>query len=101
MEGWLHKGLYSAAEDFVDSGFRDAQLYVDFIVSRARNFRNCGVEPVLVFDGKRNNLKSETNSKREEMRASNMQQGRRLIESIRATSDGACRQKLRMEAIAW
>ena len=103
--GWLHKGLYAAAEDFVDSGktcwrsclhlwchfsshtalwtnhsiylffepplyksdckntiapppgFNDSQFYVDFILSRARSLREAGVEPVLVFDGKRNNLK--------------------------------------------
>ena len=35
--GWLHKGLYAAAEDIVDSG-EDSELYVDFILARARNF---------------------------------------------------------------
>lgn len=48
--GWLHKGLYAAAEDFVDTGI-DSDLYVDFMLARARNFILNGVEPVFVFDG--------------------------------------------------
>jgi hypothetical protein len=41
----------------MDLNFEDHMLYVDFLVTRTRNFRLCGVEPVLVFDGKRNHLK--------------------------------------------
>jgi 5'-3' exonuclease len=44
-------------QDYVDSGFEDAQFYVDYILFRARSLRDMGVEPILVFDGKRNNLK--------------------------------------------
>lgn len=80
--GWLHKGLFAAAEDIVDTGI-DSELYFDFLLARARNFilngiqtmnyctshtphveltetlprYSIGVEPVFVFDGKRNNLK--------------------------------------------
>jgi XPG N-terminal domain len=35
--GWLHKGLFAAAEDIVDTGV-DSELYVDFMLARARNF---------------------------------------------------------------
>jgi hypothetical protein len=35
--GWLHKGLYAAAEDIVDTGI-DSELYFDFLLARARNF---------------------------------------------------------------
>ncbi len=41
----------------MDLNFQDNLLYVDFLITRTRNFRLCGVEPVLVFDGKRNALK--------------------------------------------
>ena len=42
---------------FCTVGNTDAQFYVDFVLSRARGLREQGVEPVFVFDGKRNNLK--------------------------------------------
>jgi len=35
--GWLHKGLFAAAEDIVDTGV-DSELYFDFLLARARNF---------------------------------------------------------------
>lgn len=41
----------------MDLNFEEHLLYVDFLITRTRNFRLCGVEPVLVFDGKRNSLK--------------------------------------------
>jgi hypothetical protein len=41
------------AEHLVDSKLMDYMLYVDFILSRTRNFRLAGVEPVMVFDGRR------------------------------------------------
>jgi hypothetical protein len=120
---WLHKALYVVAEDIVDSGFQDAQLYVDYILIRLNELRNCGVEPVMVFDGKRSHLKvsstnivaivseisslfvclyvqSETNAKREESRRVNMENGRRLLDSMRAAMDTACAAKLKQEAIA-
>ena len=53
-----------------------------------------GVEPVVVFDGKRHLLKSETQGKREEGRVSNMDSARRLVESMRSTTDSACRAKV-------
>lgn len=98
--GWLHKGIFTAAEDFVDSNFEDYQLYVDWIINRLRNMRDFGIEPVLVFDGKRSVLKAETQGKREDLRQSNMESARRLISSMRATGDPACREKLRSEAVA-
>ena len=58
--GWLHKGLYVSAEDYVDSGFIDNELYIDFILSRVKSFDAIGVKLVLVFDGKRNNMKGDT-----------------------------------------
>ena len=39
------------------TGFNDYQFYVDYIMTRTRSLREAGVEPILVFDGKRNNLK--------------------------------------------
>jgi len=40
----------------VDTGV-DYNLFVDFLLARARNFTLSGVDPVFVFDGRRNNLK--------------------------------------------
>lgn len=54
---WLHKALYVVCEDIVDSGFQDAQLYVDYILIRLNELKSCGIDPVLVFDGKRSHLK--------------------------------------------
>ena len=55
--GWLHKAVFATAEDWVDSNCTDSQLYVDFVLTRVRNVQACGVTPIMVFDGKRNNLK--------------------------------------------
>ena len=73
--GWLHKGLYVSAEDYVDSGFIDNELYIDFILSRVKSFDAIGVKLVLVFDGKRNNMKGDTNRKREDSRTRYLEQG--------------------------
>lgn len=55
--GWLHKALYTVTEDLIDSNFVDNKLYVDHIVAKVRNIESCGLKVVMVFDGKRNNLK--------------------------------------------
>eukprot|EP01032_Pedospumella_encystans_P001350 gene1350-1562_t len=55
--GWLHKAVFATAEDWVDSNCTDSQLYVDFVLTRVKNVQQCRVTPVMVFDGKRNNLK--------------------------------------------
>eukprot|EP00605_Chrysophyceae_sp_TOSAG23-4_P000866 GSChrysophyteH1.ASY1.ANO1.957.1 assembled CDS len=98
--GWLHKGLYGAAEEFVDSNFEDAQLYVDFILMRVRTLLQNNVEPVVVFDGKRSTLKNETQEKRGDVRKSSIDQGRRLLESMRKVTDPATKAKLRQEAVS-
>lgn len=54
---WLHKAIFATAEESMDLGFEEHLLYVDFLITRTRNFRLCGVEPVMVFDGKRSCLK--------------------------------------------
>jgi 5'-3' exonuclease len=54
---WLHKAIFATAAEYLDLNFEEHMLYVDFIVTRTRNFRLCGVEPVLVFDGKRHHMK--------------------------------------------
>ena len=98
---WLHKGLYGAAEDYVDSNFSDNQLYVDFILTRVRQFMIMGVEPVMVFDGKRSILKSGTHEKRSDARRTCIEQGKRLLENMSKVSDAACKEKLRSEAISY
>ena len=99
ITGWLHKGLYAAAEDFVDSGL-DSELYVDFILARARNFLLNNVEPVFVFDGKKNILKTETCHKRNEFKEMKVESGKKLVANMGRTHDPACRMKLRQEALA-
>ena len=54
--GWLHKAIFACAEDSIDNDV-DSQLYVDFILGRAVTMQQVGVEPVMVFDGKRHRLK--------------------------------------------
>ena len=106
VAGWLVKGLYGACEDYVDtyihsnfSNFIDNQLYVDFIISRVRHMITLGVTPIVVFDGKRNNLKAETQEKRVDARHSSLAQGRQLLANLKSTTDEACRVKIRAEAI--
>lgn len=41
----------------MDLDFKDHMFYADFLLYRTRNFRIAGVEPVMVFGGRRNNLK--------------------------------------------
>lgn len=98
--GWLHKGLFSAAEDFIDSNMEDNQFYVDYILGRTEHLKKLGIEPVFVFDGKRSNLKSETQAKREDGRIKNMTQAKKLIETMKSTKDLACLRKLRNECIS-
>lgn len=99
--GWLHKGVYGSAEDYMDAGFIDQQLYVDFIIGRLRNLITAGgVTPVVVFDGRRNNMKSETREARSDARAIYLEQGKRLLENIRNSTDEATSFKLRAEAIS-
>jgi hypothetical protein len=57
LTAWLHKAIFATAEESMDLDFGEHLLYVDFLITRTRNFRLCGVEPVLVFDGKRSILK--------------------------------------------
>ena len=99
---WLHKGVFASAEEYVDSGFVDTQLYVDFIIGRVRNLVLCGgVIPVVVFDGRRNGLKNETRESRADTRHAYLEQGKRLLENMRnCTDDQHVRVKLRAEAIS-
>ncbi len=98
--GWLHKGLYGAAEDLVDNNFEDTQLYVDFILSRVRTLMLNNVEPVVVFDGKRSTLKNETAISRGDTRKSYMDQGKHLLDNMRKASDSTVKAKFRREAIS-
>jgi hypothetical protein len=54
---WLETSLVSTVEELIDHNFEDFMFYVDAILSKVRNFRIAGVEPVMVFEGKRNLLK--------------------------------------------
>jgi 5'-3' exonuclease len=55
--GWLHKAVYTIAEDWVDSNCTDSQLYVDVIITRLKQLQSHNIVPIMVFDGKRNALK--------------------------------------------
>ena len=67
--GWLHKAVFATAEDFIMHAFNgritsernfdnaNSQLFVDVIISKVNMLRCHGIEPVLVFDGRRNTLK--------------------------------------------
>jgi hypothetical protein len=54
---WLQKALSSSIEALIDNNFSDYMFYVDQILSKVRNFRIAGVEPVMVFEGRRTLLK--------------------------------------------
>ncbi|KAJ1419684.1 PIN domain-like protein, partial [Ochromonadaceae sp. CCMP2298] len=95
--GWMHKAVYATAEDWVDSNFADNQLYVDRLLNQVKSLQQCKVIPVMVFDGKRNTLKAETNEKRNEIKQSNIENARRLLESIGKTTDASARSKMRAE----
>ena len=95
VSGWLHKGLYGAAEDFVDSGFVDSQLYVDYVLNRVAILQGMGIEPVLVFDGRRNCLKDGTNTKRNDTRNGYLSVGQRLLEKMKSVNDVDTKTKLR------
>ena len=100
ISGWLHKGVYFTVEDLVDSNFRDSQLYVDFILNRIQVLATVGIIPVVVFDGKRNYLKSETNDKRSDIRMSYMDAGKRLLANANKFGvDEELKVKLRHEAV--
>jgi exonuclease-1 len=100
VSGWLHKGLYGAAEDLVDSNFVDSQLYVDYVLNRVAILQGMGIEPVLVFDGRRNCLKDSTNSKRQDIRNAYINKGKTILKTMKSMSDMEARKKLRKEAIA-
>lgn len=54
---WLVKALLASMEGLIDNHFKDYMFYVDQILSKVRNFRIAGVEPVMVFEGRQNLLK--------------------------------------------
>lgn len=54
---WLETALVATMEELVDHNFEDFMFYVDAILAKVRNFRMAGVEPVMVFEGRRNLLK--------------------------------------------
>jgi hypothetical protein len=59
-----------------------------------------GVEPVMVFSGHENVLKTSKHAEVVHSHEDAMQQGKRLLECMRSTTDATCRQKLRHEALA-
>jgi hypothetical protein len=54
---WLEIALTATVEELINHNFEDFMFYVDALLSKVRNFRMAGVEPVMVFEGKRNLLK--------------------------------------------
>jgi hypothetical protein len=57
VSSWLQKALSGSIEALIDNNFSDYMFYVDQILSKVRNFRMAGVEPVMVFEGRRTLLK--------------------------------------------
>jgi hypothetical protein len=57
VSAWLLKALIGGSDQLVDLQFKDYMLYVDFILARTRNFRLSGVEPVMVFEGRKQYMK--------------------------------------------
>lgn len=54
---WLYQGIQQIIEHFIDNNLNDYLFYVDIILLKIKNFRIVGVEPVMIFNGKRNIIK--------------------------------------------
>ena len=94
---WLRKSLSTVSiDDLISTDFVDYMLYVDFLLVRVRNFRMSGIEPVMVFDGRRHKTASE------KLKETNAEyyylQGKRLLHSSIQTTDVNCKMKLKREA---
>jgi exonuclease-1 len=101
VSGWLHKSIYTFAHEFILNGFRDNQLYVDFIIGRVLKLKEEKIEAILVFDGKRNILKSDEQKKREELRLGYIEHAKQLLINIKESNDEAYKKSLQKEAIEY
>lgn len=99
VSGWLHKSIYTFAHEFVSNGFQDNQLYVDFIIGRVLKLKEEKIEAILVFDGKRNILKSDEHIKREELRLGYIEQAKKLLLCIKESNDETYKKNCTKEAI--
>jgi len=72
--GWIHKAVFASAEDFIVHAIQqpitqpfdgsNSELFVDVMVNKVCKLRAQGIEPVFVFDGRRNILKVIFKSKK-------------------------------------
>lgn len=74
---WLHKGAFSCAERLVKGEKTDA--YVSYCMKMADLLLECGVRPILVFDGRHLPSKKGTEKKRREQREINRQKAKQFL----------------------
>lgn len=65
--GWLHKAVFASAEDFIMHAIlqptsqifdgSNSELFVDIMINKVCKLRGQGIEPIFIFDGRRNALK--------------------------------------------
>jgi len=73
---WLHKAAYGCARAVV-KGLK-CDTYVNYIMKNIRTLHNCGVTPIVVFDGAPLPMKKEENKKRRQLREQNKEKAEQL-----------------------
>jgi len=73
---WLHKAAYGCARAVV-KGLK-CDTYVNYIMKNIRTLHNCGVTPIVVFDGAPLPMKNEENKKRRQLRKQNKEKAEQL-----------------------
>ncbi|KAK2717105.1 hypothetical protein QYM36_007294 [Artemia franciscana] len=74
---WLHKGAFSCADKLIKGEKTDG--YVIYCMKYVNLLLNCGLKPILVFDGQTLPSKAETEKKRRLTRATAKQKGKALL----------------------
>ena len=64
---WIHKGMYGCALELA-SGM-DSDAFVLYCVRQTNRLRQCGVYPLVVFDGRKLEAKGPEHARRKDLRA--------------------------------
>ncbi|KAM3143539.1 hypothetical protein pb186bvf_004301 [Paramecium bursaria] len=67
---WLHKGIFSCAQDIVEG--RDTDVYINFCIRKVQMLQSHNIKVVMVFDGGLLPSKQITESEREKKRKENL-----------------------------
>ncbi|GJQ08240.1 hypothetical protein GpartN1_g31.t1 [Galdieria partita] len=88
---WLHKGAFGCALELCTG--TSTSRYMDYFVERIKMLLYYNVVPVVVFDGAKLPMKSETEAMRRESREMYLEKGKKLLKERKWTHAVECFQR--------